>query len=182
MRTLLITALLPLAVAQGQPWILENASLRVTVQPTGAFALHDKATGRDWLPDAAAGRAGKLSRTTASAAGRRLQASAEFAGARLNLVFELPASIPELRIRISAGARDPIPAALEYPFALEPPDVGYRLVLPHKTGLMFSLADVLTLFDSMPGSKRVTPTRYELVRSDFRPDRDLRLLVLQRTE
>lgn len=34
----------------------------------------------------------------------------------------------------------------------------------------------------MPGLKRVAPTRYELVRSDFRPDRDLRLLILQRGE
>jgi hypothetical protein len=34
----------------------------------------------------------------------------------------------------------------------------------------------------MPGFKRTAPTRYELVRSDFRPDRDLRLLILQRTE
>jgi len=31
----------------------------------------------------------------------------------------------------------------------------------------------------MPGLKRVAPTRYELVRSNFRPDRELQLLVLQ---
>jgi len=36
-----------------------------------------------------------------------------------------------------------------------------------------------TVFTCMPGLKRVAPTRYELVRSNFRPDRELQLLVLQ---
>ncbi|MCL5744022.1 MAG: hypothetical protein M1541_08860, partial [Acidobacteria bacterium] len=145
MRALLITALLPLAVAQAQPWIVENATLRGTIQPTGAFALRDKAAGRDWLPLATADRTGKLSRVNVSGAGRRLQAAAELGGSRLNLAFELPANAPELRIRISAGARDSMPATLEYPFALQAPDEGYRLVLPHKTGLMFAVADALAL-------------------------------------
>lgn len=35
------------------------------------------------------------------------------------------------------------------------------------------------LVTCMPGLKQVNPTRYEMVRSNFRPDRDLKLLILQ---
>ncbi len=144
MRTAILWALLPLAAAQAQPWVLENPSMRVTVERSGAFTLRHKATGQDWRADAAS-RSGTLGRATVSAGGRRLQSPAEWGGARVEVVFELAPNAPELRIKLAAGARDEMPPALEFPLALKPPDESFRIVLPHKSGLMFTVADALAL-------------------------------------
>ncbi|MBI3693309.1 MAG: hypothetical protein HY238_00505 [Acidobacteria bacterium] len=139
-----------LSAGGAQPWIVENASLRVTMEPDGALSLLEKASGDRWIPEVPEKPVVKLDDVTIRNRGRVLESVAAIDGTCWNLRVELADSDPEVGLSLSAPARTPLKSDLEYPFALRAPGPEYRLVLPHKTGLLFRVEDAAAL-ERIPG-------------------------------
>lgn len=128
-------------MSPAERWNIENNSLSVFLEKDGSLSILHKATQTNWISETSSQAAVAVSSVSASGDRRSLRAVLKIRDVIWQLDLQLSATEPELGLTLSAPADTPLKGRLDYPFALKAPGQDYRIVLPHKTGLMFTAAD-----------------------------------------
>ncbi len=132
------------ATAGGGPWTIENVPLKLTLRSSGSMAITHKVSQTTWVSEEPQDSVLSVSDVLISRDAHSLKASLKAGHAVWALVIVLAGEEPEIDVTLSAPLGTPLTANLEYPFAFKAPGPEYRIVLPHKTGLLFTAEDAVS--------------------------------------
>ena len=102
----------------------------------------DRASGTTWdsiAPNPAASVSHVVLKEKTS-----LESGIDIDGVSLHLDLSLDGVEPAFNLTLSAPVETPLKGNVSYPFPLRAPASSYRMVLPHKTGLLFTVQDAAT--------------------------------------
>ena len=117
---------------------VSNSGIQVTLRDDGALSVVQRATGQRWNSGPS-----RVPRQV-KADGRSLEWTLDTAGLELRCSLTLKGNDPAFDVTISAPADVPLKSMIDYPPALQAPSSDYRMVLPHQSGLIYTVQDAGT--------------------------------------
>jgi hypothetical protein len=140
----LVLLLLPLATASSReagPWRISNPSLRVTLSDDGALSIVERSSGQRWDSTLPPESSARVTAVTVEDQGRALESRIELDGVAFHLRLALDDASPQFDLSLAAPAQAPLQHEVGYPWPLRAPGPEYRMVLPHQTGLVYTVQD-----------------------------------------
>jgi hypothetical protein len=152
------------AWAQGTPVAqLNSAWLQVALSANGALSIVDLSSGARWNSVAPQKATTSVSQATASPDGTSLSATLSISGAPFQLSLSLASTEPAFDLTLSGNAGTALSGNIAYPMPILAPSNAYRIAVPQKTGLLFTVSDAagrqkfLGHYDTYNGSGLAMP-------------------------
>jgi hypothetical protein len=128
--------------AQGQPAAqLANASLQVNLSANGALSIVDLASGAHWNSVAPQKSSTTVTNPMISADGTSLTATLAISGVSYQLSIALASAEPAFDLTLSGDSGTALGGNIMYPLPIQAPTGAYRMAVPQKSGLLFTVAD-----------------------------------------
>ena len=139
---LLIAVTGPLTTrAEEKVWSVETDRLSLALSPDGRIVLTDQRIDLRWEFAAPGAAVAAVTDVQVDRGRGRLDGVLRLGGFSGKLAIALKAGQPEFSLAIGGPAEAGLKDGLMYPLGLKTPVSAHRLVLPHKTGLLFGLED-----------------------------------------